>query len=173
MPLGVIRSIVSRKYTDFRGIDLLNNETEVDPRRSPDCLNVWKSYNLAQSNIIQTRPGLKLIAELGEGSIHSMYVYSSDTAIVHIGEKLIKWVGFPSDVISITDLKLDMEDRESVMFFFKEDIYILDGENYLKYNGVTLTNVSDNAFIPTTTISRSPSGRRRDVSRCKFAYSKT
>ena len=173
MPLGVIRSIVSRKYTDFRGIDLLNNETEVDPRRSPDCLNVWKSYNLAQSNIIQTRPGLKLIAELGEGSIHSMYVYSSDTAIVHIGEKLIKWVGFPSDVISITDLKLDMEDRESVMFFFKEDIYILDGENYLKYNGVTLTNVLDNAFIPTTTISRSPSGRRRNVSRCKFTYSKT
>ena len=56
MPLSVIRSIVSRKYSDFRGIDLQNNETTVDPRRSPDCLNVWKSYNLAQSNIIQTRP---------------------------------------------------------------------------------------------------------------------
>jgi len=173
MPLGVIRSIVSRKYTDFRGIDLLNNETEVDPRRSPDCLNVWKSYNLAQSNIIQTRPGITLIANLGEGSIHSMYVYSSDTAIVHIGEKLIKWVGFPSDVISITELKNDMEDNESVMFYFKEDIYILDGENYLKYNGTTLVNVSDIAFVPTTTIGRSPSGRRRDVSRCKSFNSKT
>lgn len=56
MPLGVIRSIATRKYTSYRGIDLLNNETEVDPRRSPDCLNVWKSYSTEQSNIIQTRP---------------------------------------------------------------------------------------------------------------------
>lgn len=59
MPLSVIRSIVSRKYSDFRGIDLLNSEKNVDYRRSPDCLNVWKSYSLAQSNIIQTRPGIK------------------------------------------------------------------------------------------------------------------
>lgn len=173
MPLGVIRSIVSRKYTDFRGIDLLNNETEVDPRRSPDCLNVWKSYSLAQSNIIQTRPGLTLIADLGDGSIHSLYVYSTDTAIVHIGEKLIKWVGFPNDVLSITELKNNMVDNESVMFYFKEDVYILDGENYLKYDGTTLSNVSDLAFVPTTTISRSPSGRRRNVSRCKLANTKT
>lgn len=158
MPLGVIRNIVSRKYTDFRGIDLLNNETEVDPRRSPDCLNVWKSYNLAQSNIIQTRPGLKEIADLGDDSVHSIYVYSTDTAIVHIGEKLIKWVGFPSEIISTTELKSDMLDQESVMFYFSKDIYIMDGKHYLKYNGTTLVNVEDIAFIPTTTISRSPSG---------------
>lgn len=56
MPLSVIRGIVARKYNEFRGIDLLNPETSVDFRRSPDCLNVWKSYKLAQSNIIQTRP---------------------------------------------------------------------------------------------------------------------
>ena len=56
MSLGVIRSIATLKYTNYRGIDLLNNETEVDPRRSPDCLNVWKSYSTEQSNIIQIRP---------------------------------------------------------------------------------------------------------------------
>lgn len=56
MPLSVIKNIVARKYSNFRGIDLLNAETDVDVRRSPDCLNVWKSYLLEQSNIIQTRP---------------------------------------------------------------------------------------------------------------------
>ena len=62
MPLSVIKSIVTRKYDEFRGIDLVNNETEVIPTRSPDCLNVWKSYSLAQSNIIQTRPRNKEIS---------------------------------------------------------------------------------------------------------------
>ena len=29
-----------------------------------------------------------------------MYIYSRDTALVHIGNKLIKWIGFPSEVIN-------------------------------------------------------------------------
>ncbi len=158
MPLSVIRSIVSRKYADFRGIDLLNSEKNVDYRRSPDCLNVWKSYSLAQSNIIQTRPGIKKLANLGTEEIYSMYIWDSDTAIVHIGTKLIKWVGFPEEVISTEILSNNMNAQKSVMFYFKGTIYILDGKNYLEYNGETLRNVKDYAYIPTTTISRSPSG---------------
>ena len=51
--MSVIGSVVTRKYSNFRGIDLLNPDTAVDITRSPDCLNVWKSYSLSQSNIIQ------------------------------------------------------------------------------------------------------------------------
>lgn len=158
MPLSVIRSIVSRKYSDFRGIDLLNSEKNVDYRRSPDCLNVWKSYSLAQSNIIQTRPGINKLANLGTDEIYSMYVWDNDTAIVHIGTKLIKWLGFPEEVISTEILSNNMNTQKSVMFYFKGTIYILDGKKYLEYNGETLRNVKDYAYIPTTTISRSPSG---------------
>lgn len=60
-----------------------------------------------------------------------------------------------------------MKENESVMFYFKEAIYILDGEHYLKFDGTNLTNVEDSAYIPTTTISRSPSGRRRNIRRCQ------
>ena len=44
------------------------------------------------------------------------------------------------------------------MFYFKEAIYILDGVHYLKFDGTNLTNVEDSAYIPTTTVSRSPQG---------------
>jgi hypothetical protein len=172
MPLSVIRNIVTRKYSNFRGIDLLNAETDVDPRRSPDCLNVWKSYLLEQSNIIQTRPGFKKLVTLGQDEIYSMYIWNSNTAIVHIGTTLVKWVGFPDEITSLTTLFSNMSENKSIMFYFKEAIYIMDGTNYLKYNGTTLQNVSDIAFIPTTTIGRSPSGRRRNISISKFIATK-
>ena len=45
-----------------------------------------------------------------------MYIYSRDTALVHIGNKLIKWVGFPSEVISTTVLHSNMNTKEAVFF---------------------------------------------------------
>ena len=105
MASSVIGSLIRKTYSNFRGIDLLNPDTSVDITRSPDCLNVWKSYNLSQSNIIQSRPGVKKLINLGyEDEIYSMYIYSIDTAIIHIGNRLIKWVGFPNENISITVL---------------------------------------------------------------------
>lgn len=171
MPLSVIKNIVARRYSDFRGIDLLNAETDVDVRRSPDCLNVWKSYLLEQSNIIQTRPGFKKLVTLGQDEIYSMYIWASDTAIVHIGKNLIKWTGFPTEITTSTTLYSNMAENKSIMFYFGEAIYIMDGTNYLKYDGTNLVDVSSVAFIPTTTINRSPSGRRRNLSTNKFITS--
>lgn len=166
MPISVIKNIVSRRYTDFRGIDLLNQSTEIDIRRSPDLLNVWKSYGESQSNSISSRPGIKKCVKLGTKTIHSMYVWSSSIALVHIGNNLIKWVGFPDEMISMIQLKNDMEDTDSNMFFYDGYVYVLDGTNYLRWDGTNLINVESVAYIPTTTVLRSPSGRRRNLSRC-------
>ena len=87
-----------------------------------------------------------------------MYIYSRDTALVHIGNKLIKWVGFPSEVISTTVLHSNMNTKEAVFFYFNEFVYILDGINYLRFDGEEIINVIDIAYIPTTTVSRAPSG---------------
>lgn len=54
--MAKIGSILTRNYSNFRGIDLLNPANKVDISRSPDSLNVWKSYETTESNIIQTRP---------------------------------------------------------------------------------------------------------------------
>lgn len=87
-----------------------------------------------------------------------MYIYSQDTALVHIGNKLIKWLGFPSEIVEITELHSNMNNKEAVFFYFNEYVYILDGINYLRFDGNELINVIDIAYIPTTTISRAPSG---------------
>ena len=153
-----IGDLMTRVYGNFRGIDLLNPSNSVDLSRSPDCKNVWKSYNTTESNIIQTRPGFRKLANLGNEKIHSMYVYSRDTALVHIGNQLIKWKGFPSEVISKEVLHSNMNTRKAVFFYFNEYVYILDGINYLRFDGESLINVIDIAYIPTTTVSRAPSG---------------
>lgn len=153
-----IGDLITRIYGNFRGIDLLNPANSVDLSRSPDCKNVWKSYHTTQSNIIQTRPGYKKIANLGNEKIYGIYVYSYDTALIHIGTKLIKWVGFPSKIISTQVLKSNMNPNKSIFFYFKDFVYILDGVNYLRYDGTNLINVEDIAYVPTTTVSRAPSG---------------
>lgn len=172
-----IGSIVERNYTNFRGIDLLNPKNRVDITRSPDCLNVWKNYDNTQGNIIQTRPGFKRVAKLGTNTINSFYIYDKNTALIHIGTKLLLWTGFPDNVADITfdfgninfadftfggstleTIKLDMADTKSYMFYFNDNIYIWDGVHYLRYNGTNLIDVFSEAFIPTTSISRKPSG---------------
>lgn len=171
MPLSVIRGIVTRKYNDFRGIDLLNPETQVDSRRSPDCLNVWKSYQLAQSNIIETRPGLIEEADWSDENEENNNIYSffflgyegNETAIAHIGDRLLK-----SDVGTPTQIYSGMAENSSEMALFGNDLLILDGTNYLRYTeGLGVVTGASLGYIPTTTISRSPSRRWRTLRRCK------
>lgn len=159
MPLSVIRNIVARRYSDFRGIDLLNAETDVDPRRSPDCLNVWKSYNLSQSNIIQTRPGVKLVKtfkdeEEDNNIIYSIGKWGNQDGVVHIGDRLI-------NSEDETVLFSGMAENESVPLPFQYDILVLDGEHYIVTDSQTATDYGtapNDSFIPTTSIGRSPSG---------------
>ena len=84
-----------------------------------------------------------------------MYLFSRTKLIVHCGTKLYRGSldGETKDVLFNT-----MADNESNMFMFGDNLYITDGTNYLKYDGTTVTSVLDNAYVPTTTISRSPSG---------------
>ena len=102
--------------------------------------------------------GYRLLANLGTEKIHSMYIYSRNIALVHIGKKLIKWNGFPSEIISTEVLHSNMNDREAIFFYFNEYVYILDGINYLRFDGEEIINVVDIAYVPTTTIGRAPTG---------------
>lgn len=141
-----------RVYSNFKGIDLLNPAPLVDYSRSPDCLNVWKSYSTSESNIIESRPGYSHVNNFGAYKINGIFLYTGNKLIVHCG------TGLYINGQTITTLYSGMNNAESEMYMFGDDLYINDGVNYLKYDGTSISTVASAAYVPTTTIGRSPAG---------------
>lgn len=150
-------SSIKRQYINFAGVDFTNDASVVSLSRSPDAVNVYKNYSSTQGNCIETRPGYKYLACFGD-KINGMFFISSSSVLVHSGTNLILWDNFPSAPNNPTTLKSDMNNAKSSFFIFNEKIYINDGANFLVYDKNVLKNVCDIAYIPTTSIARSPSG---------------
>lgn len=148
---------IKRTYTGFTGVDFLNEPSLVDITRSPDALNVWKNYKDTEGTCIETRPGYKKIAQIGN-KINGIYIYSITKAIVHSGTELYEWNNFPtsSDEDHLIKIYDNMNDTKHISFNkVKNKLYINDGKTYLVYDGKIVKRVTeDEPFIPTTTISR-------------------
>ena len=151
--------IKQRVYQDFSGVDFSNEE--VKTYRSPDAVNMWKNYNNALGKGIETRPGMTLLGSFGL-RIYGLYFYEINDitqVLVHSGTKLYRWNNYPNMPVLDTDkteLFTGMNIKESQAFIFNNILFIKDGINYLEYNGETIKEVK--GTIPTTTISKVPSG---------------
>ena len=146
---------IKRQYIDFAGVDFKNEESLVNLNRSPDALNVYRDYS-SEENCIQTRPGYTELAEF-EGKINGIFMHNATTALVHAGTNLYLWNNFPDTPQNPTILLTTMNNNKTSFLNFNDKTYINDGLNYLVYD-TTLRSVSTDAFIPTTTIGRSPAG---------------
>ena len=146
-------TLITRNYTDFRGVDFSNKEVSLV--RSPDSKNMWKDYKNNLGRCIETRPDIELVEEY-DNTIFGLFFYkvgNTEMQIVHCGTKLYKVVG-----ATRTELFSNMNPRRSQSFIFNNIFYIKDGINYLKYDGSTISSVETNAYAPTTSIARKPSG---------------
>jgi hypothetical protein len=56
-----------------------------------------------------------------------------------------------------------MNPSKSKSFIFNNLLYIIDGKNYLVYDGQTVKSVLENAYIPTTYINTIPAGENANV----------
>ena len=143
-------SLITRNYTDFRGVDF--TDREVSLHRSPDSLNLWKDYKKL-GKCIETRPDIELVATY-DNTIYGLFFYSvgnTEMMIVHSGTKLYRVEGDTK-----TELFTGMKPAKSNAFVYNQILYIKDGINYLKYDGKTIGQVV--GYIPTTSISRKPAG---------------
>lgn len=137
--------IVSRIYSNFRGVDFRGEE--INLVRSPDSLNVWKDYKETES--IRTRPGMKKIRTV-QGKVNGIFFYK-EFMLVHEYTELFK-VGANGEGVSIAD----MADAPSQAFVYDDIFYIKDGVHYLQFDGTTCKPVE--GYIPTTSIARKPMG---------------
>lgn len=133
--------MVTRVYTNFRGVDFRGEE--INLRRSPDSLNVWKDYRKTES--IRTRPGMKL-SQAFQAPVYGVFFYKGNM-LVHAGNKLYKGTSVLYD---------GLNERESNAFVYENKWYFKDGKHYLQYDGSTIKEVE--GYVPTTSIARKPSG---------------
>lgn len=152
--MAVSGSLITRDYTNFRGVDFSNKEVAL--YRSPDALNMWKNYRSSIGRCIETRPDIELLRSFNN-TIYGLFFFTInkiDHMIIHCGVSL-------SDYNMITNeekviKKTGMNPRKSMSFIYNNILYIKDGINYLEYDGETCKEVE--GYIPTTTISKAPTG---------------
>ena len=140
--------LITRNYGGFRGVDYYNRADGVSLYRSPDALNVWKNYK--SDECVETRPDIELVGTAYASDINGFFIYyhtGANHKIVHSGTSLY------DDGDSIY---ASMANAKSQYFVVGNNLYIKDGTNFLMYNGVTVVTVESIAYIPTTSISRSP-----------------
>lgn len=136
---------ITRIYSNFRGVDFRGNE--INLVRSPDSLNVWKDYKETES--IRTRPGIELNRAFSD-AIYGIFFYNGKM-LVHSGKTLYKVADG-----NISELYTDLNEAVSNSFVYEEVFYLIDGKNYLQYDGETIKDVV--GYIPTTSIARRPMG---------------
>jgi hypothetical protein len=137
--------LVTRRYYNFRGVDFRGDE--INLRRSPDSLNVWKDYRETES--IRTRPGMMMHHPTGE-TVYGIFFFR-DMMLIHSGKSLYKISNGLETV-----LRSDLNEARSDSFVYENVWYFKDGVHYLQYDGTDLKDVE--AYIPTTTIGRKPTG---------------
>ena len=138
-------SIVSRTYGSFLGVDFRGDD--INLRRSPDCLNVWKDYKDVDG--IRTRPDMEL-KDSFDKPVYGIFFYNN-ILLVHSG----------TDLYSVTNGTMEviysgLKEAKSQSFIFGNLWYFKDGANYLKYDGTTIGEVV--GYVPTTSIARKPAG---------------
>jgi hypothetical protein len=143
-------------YSTFKGVDFSVDPALVDKSRSPYAPNLIAD----KGGMPEKRLGWRTLHQIEQpvnglwhGEINGKKYY-----IAHGGTKLYK---FTNDSIEV--IRENVNNAVSNAFFMREyddkgKLYILTGNEYLSYDGETVKNVADEAYIPTVLISRNPTG---------------
>ena len=152
--MSSINDLITRKYSNFRGVDFSHKEVSLS--RSPNALNMWKTYS--DNECIETRPGMKLLNEFN-AEIYGLFFYTIREythVLVHIGTKIIEWINYPELPISEKELYTGLNPKQSRSFVYDNTFFFMDGINYLEYDGSKMKEVE--GTIPFTSYYKNPNG---------------
>lgn len=122
-----------------------------------------KSFEIKLSNNISIIRGLSLVT--GESILS--YEFDNDRKILTIhSSELISGDRIYLDYAEgeITEpLFVGMREGQSKSFIFNNRLYLIDGKNYLVYDGSVVKSALEGAYIPTTYINIIPAGENADI----------
>lgn len=81
---------------------------------------------------------------------------------INIGDEVVLKFGAAGAEDESAVMHEAMNDSESKSFAFNNKLYIIDGKNYLVYDGNEIKSVTQDAYIPTTYIKIVPGGENAD-----------
>ena len=155
------KSPVVRNYYSLAGVDFTTDMSMVQKNRSPNCENMYKDYKSSLGQAIETRPGFSNVLNMSS-EIYGIHFLQLDIlkVVIHSGSNLYLWSDYPNsqEESNMTLLYSFMAQKESRSFCYNDKLYLNDGLKYLYYDGTNVATAESEAFIPTTSISRSPSG---------------
>lgn len=154
-------TIYTTAYTEFLGCAFVPDETKCGDAYSPDCLNMIPDI----AGFPEKRPGWRTLKQF-DAYIFGIHVYQAGETkrfLIHSGTDLYLY-----DLDgTVTLLFSGMREAKSVSVPYNNCLYLLDGGNYLCFDGEKVFHVGDDesgsldgctAFIPTTSVLCRPEG---------------
>lgn len=167
---------------NFLGCDFTSDASTVDDTKSPDCVNMTRLV----PGKVRKRMGYHPVIDY-EAHIYGVHHFSTtDTWLVHAGTKIYNlsapigniWVDddgnevidydernilFLTGKIEDTLIYTGMAEQRSFSLELGLKLVIMDGKNLYTFDGTTFTVLTgENAYIPTLTISKDPTGGGTD-----------
>ena len=141
-------------FDDFSGgLNYLNSPSLIKPNQSTKCQNVR-----VRDKTLTQRPGYKRLypISLGVGKVNGIGVYQkSDGTIITMIAHSINLYTQSGDSQPVL-LKSGLANAKAAFFMLSDTIYLINGTNYISYNGIVCTDVV--GYIPTVLVGRSPTG---------------
>ncbi len=145
--------ITRTRYAAFRGADLSTDPSLVESCRSPLCTNIVADGG----GMPQKRLGYRTVQSLGD-TVYGLFgaeFGGTVKRLVHAGTKLYAWADDGTPAVLLSGLPR----RKSRAVFLAGKLWIVTGGGFYSYDGTEAKRVSaSGAYVPTTTITRSPSG---------------
>ena len=151
-------------YDNLAGVDFSQSAESVAKNRSPLLLNMVSDNGRHPVK----RAGWE-ICRITEGPVHNIWhtnINRQEYFLCHSGSKIYKICQYQTAdnecVFTSEVLRSGVNNGKGCGFFFrngeKDGFYFLTGKEYLVFDGETVKDVMEDAYVPTTVIARSPSG---------------
>ena len=145
--------ITRTRYAAFRGADFSTDPSLVESCRSPLCTNIVADGG----GMPQKRLGWRTVQSLGD-TVYGLFgaeFGGTVKRLAHAGTKLYVWADDGTPAVLLSGLPR----RKSRAVFLAGKLWIVTGGGFYSYDGTEAKRVSaSGAYVPTTTITRSPSG---------------